>query len=147
MRLKDDKGTTVKLGDIVELETTSGEKFKLPCVEIVGNRTFFDDGYSRLQMNNSTGSILILNDGRGGRGEKKVIMKEVKNLILENKFSYHKPFGDQLERYEKIRSAGLELAKVVDSLCPKSSEKSLAMTKIEEVIMWSNKSIAINEKE
>ena len=38
-----------------------------------------------------------------------------------------------------------ELAYLIDELCPASREKSLALTKIEESIMWANASIARNE--
>ena len=37
-----------------------------------------------------------------------------------------------------------ELAYLIDDLCPKSREKSLAITKIEEAMMWANASIARN---
>ena len=73
--------------------------------------------------------------------------KEVKDLILENRFTYHKPIGNQPKRYVQIRSAGFEFVKVIDKCCPESREKSLAVTKIEEAIMWANASIARNEKE
>jgi hypothetical protein len=66
---------------------------------------------------------------------------------IENNFTYHKPFGNQPERYEKLRSKAKELANLILELCPKSREKSLAFTKLEESIMWANSSIARNEKE
>ncbi len=66
---------------------------------------------------------------------------------IENNFTYHKPFGDQSERYEKLRNKAKELALLILELCPESREKSLANTKLEESIMWANSSIARNEKE
>jgi len=64
---------------------------------------------------------------------------------LENRFSYHPPKDDQAARYQNIRAGGLWLASMINELCPDSQEKSLAMTKLREVVMWANASIAVNE--
>ena len=66
---------------------------------------------------------------------------------LENNFTYHRPFGNQSERYELIRSKAKELAEVLVSLCPESRELSVSLTELETSIMWANASIARNEKE
>ena len=66
---------------------------------------------------------------------------------IENIFTYHKPFGDQPERYVEIRQKARELAFTLEALCPESREKSIAMTNLQQAIMWANASIAINEKE
>ena len=66
---------------------------------------------------------------------------------LENNFTYHRPFGNQLERYELIRSKAKELAEVLVALCPESRELSISLTELETSIMWANASIARNEKE
>lgn len=66
---------------------------------------------------------------------------------LENKFTYHKPFGDQPERYESIRAKAKELAELLLLKCPGSRELSLALTSLEESVFWANASIARNEKE
>lgn len=64
---------------------------------------------------------------------------------LDNSFKYHAPFGDQAERYERIRSAGLDLVTIICGLTPPSREQSLAITAIEEAIMRANQAIALNE--
>lgn len=66
---------------------------------------------------------------------------------LKNIFTYHKPKADQPERYERLRSMALDLAMQINLDCPESREKSLAVTKLQEAIMWANASIAINEKD
>lgn len=66
---------------------------------------------------------------------------------IDNIFTYHKPFGNQPERYQEIRNAGKLLADTVNQYCPDSREKSLAITNIQQAIMWANASIAINEEE
>lgn len=64
---------------------------------------------------------------------------------IENKFTYHAPKADQPKRYEKIRGEAKEFAKLIEECCPESREKSLAMTKLEEAVMWANASIARHE--
>ena len=69
-------------------------------------------------------------------------MEQCINQTLENNFKYHTPKADQPEKYNKIREKAKELAYLIDDLCPNSREKSLANTKLEEVSMWANASIA-----
>ena len=64
---------------------------------------------------------------------------------IENNFTYHSPKPGQPERYEIIRSKVYEAAAYINGACPDSREKSLAMTKLEEAVMWANASIARNE--
>lgn len=64
---------------------------------------------------------------------------------LANRFTYHAPREGQVERYEEIRAKGLLFALEVFGSCPESREKSLALTKIDEAVMWANASIARNE--
>jgi len=65
---------------------------------------------------------------------------------LENNFTYHKPFGTQTERYEELREMAKGLAMTYLEHCPESRERSLALTKLEESVMWANAAIARNEK-
>lgn len=64
---------------------------------------------------------------------------------LDNNFKYHAPQGDQTDRYQAIRDQAKELAELINKTCPESREKSLAMTNIEQGVMWANASIARNE--
>lgn len=65
---------------------------------------------------------------------------------LENRFTYHPPITDQEVRYQQIRDFGHGLATVINGHAPDSREKALALTKIEEAVMWANAAIARNEK-
>ncbi|WP_100523371.1 Acb2/Tad1 domain-containing protein [Mycobacteroides abscessus] len=67
------------------------------------------------------------------------------NEQLENNFKYHAPTGDKVTRHEQVREKCKELAYEVEKLCPNSRERSLALTKIEEAMMWANAAIARNE--
>lgn len=64
---------------------------------------------------------------------------------LANRFSYHAPIGDQTQRYEAIRARAKDFAALLNGFCPDSREKSLAVTALEEAVMWANASIARNE--
>ena len=45
------------------------------------------------------------------------------NEQIANIFSYHAPVADQPERYASLRSKALELALLIQKLCPESREK------------------------
>lgn len=64
---------------------------------------------------------------------------------IERNFTYHAPKKGQPERYETIREIAKGFAMFIDENCPDSREKSLALTKLEESVMWANASIARNE--
>ena len=61
---------------------------------------------------------------------------------LVNRFTYHPPKDGQAEQYEQIRATGLYLANLINAQCPESREKSLAVTHIEDAVMWANAAIA-----
>lgn len=63
---------------------------------------------------------------------------------IENRFTYHSPTGDQPQRYEQLRAKAKELAIMIRDLCPDSRERSVAMTSLEDSVMWANASIARN---
>lgn len=66
------------------------------------------------------------------------------NTQIENNFCYHAPKEGQPEKYEAIREKAKELAYLIDQECPGSREKSLAMTNLEQSVMWANAAIARN---
>lgn len=64
---------------------------------------------------------------------------------IDEVFSYHPPKDDQPQRYQELRAKAKELAKLIDSHCPESPERSVALRKLRESVMWANAAIAINE--
>lgn len=64
---------------------------------------------------------------------------------IDNSFTYHAPKDTQPGRYELLRRKARELAIEIVDKTPPSREQSLAITKLEECIMWANKAIACNE--
>ncbi|CAN7360417.1 Acb2/Tad1 domain-containing protein [Paenibacillus sp. LjRoot56] len=66
------------------------------------------------------------------------------NPGIENNFMYHGPKEGQTEKYEAIRAKAKELAYLIDELCPRSREQSVAMTNLETTMFWANAAIARN---
>lgn len=58
-------------------------------------------------------------------------------------FKHHDFDENQVEKSNDIRQAAEDLAAVIVLRCVPSREKSLAMTKLEECVMWANKSLAL----
>jgi hypothetical protein len=53
------------------------------------------------------------------------------------------PTAEGIERIEHVRQLGRDLATAVVLNCPPSRERSLALTHLEETVMWSTKSIVL----
>lgn len=62
---------------------------------------------------------------------------------LEHRFAFH-PAATQEKRDEhtSIRQACHEAAKRINELAPDGREKALAITKLEEAMMWANAAVA-----
>jgi hypothetical protein len=67
---------------------------------------------------------------------------EIMKDRIENNFTYHEPNKDKTLKYQVIRDYAKEFAYRIENHCPDSREKSLAMTKLEEAVMWANAAIA-----
>lgn len=68
------------------------------------------------------------------------------SIDIENLFTYHPPKPDQIPRFEQIREAGKDFATLLNDCAPGSPERSTALAKIREAVMWANAAIACNEK-
>ncbi len=64
---------------------------------------------------------------------------------IETRFMYHAPQGSQPMRYEQIRGLARVLATLIVEKTPESREQSLALTALEEAVMWANAAIARRE--
>lgn len=66
-------------------------------------------------------------------------------IDIEKNFTYHAPTQSKISLYSEIRLYAKKMAELFEMNCPESREKSLAMTKLEEAVMWANASIARND--
>lgn len=64
------------------------------------------------------------------------------NQELDIRFTYYPPKPDQILKFQSLRSLAKELACEIEYSCPECREKSLALTKVEEAVMWANAAIA-----
>ena len=64
------------------------------------------------------------------------------NEELKKRFEYHSVNEDQIETMEEIRRKFIELAMLIDELCPVSREKALSLTNLETASFYANASIA-----
>lgn len=62
-----------------------------------------------------------------------------------NKFTYHPPNEDHINRLKVVREEAREMAFTLNANCPASYEFDEAMKKLEEVVMWANASIVRNK--
>jgi hypothetical protein len=61
---------------------------------------------------------------------------------LQNWFTYHAPTQNDMEKYLRVRSAALSLARVIMEECPNGADKTTAIRKVREAVMTANASIA-----
>lgn len=59
---------------------------------------------------------------------------------MKHPFDYHRPTDEQVKQIDTVRKGCKELHSTLLAL-PASRERSLAITKLEEVSMWANKGI------
>jgi hypothetical protein len=62
---------------------------------------------------------------------------------LKNRFEYHQPPSPQVaQAHQTVRESCFALADELNDLLPEGREKSLAVTNLEQVMMWANAAIA-----
>lgn len=66
-------------------------------------------------------------------------------MNLKKRFTYHPPKAGQPEKYELLRACAYSFAADIYTQAPDCRERSLAITKLEEAVMWANAAIARNE--
>ena len=68
----------------------------------------------------------------------------IPNEELADRFRYHAPSEDGVQRHATLSEVMTMAARVVYDLCPNGREKSLALTKLEEAKMWASAAVARN---
>lgn len=61
---------------------------------------------------------------------------------LHNRFTYHPPTPEQIEKYTEIRDTARNFAILLEGICPDSREKALALTNLDQTVFWANAAIA-----
>lgn len=56
----------------------------------------------------------------------------------------HRPTDEAIERIERLREVAIDLGEHIERVCPDTRERALAITKLEETVMWAVASIARN---
>ena len=75
-------------------------------------------------------------------GVKMAVKMTIEDLDIENRFTYHKPTEEQASKYPVIRDKAKDLAYIIKENVPAGREQALALTKLEEVVMWANAGIS-----
>lgn len=66
---------------------------------------------------------------------------------VDHNLTNHPPVNDGVvAMFEAIRTAGKALGYAIAELCPESRERSLAITNLEQTIMWAVAAIARNQE-
>lgn len=64
---------------------------------------------------------------------------------IAHRFTHHQPKGGQLDSYQIMRGQTQSLAELFTMNVPPGRERALAITKLEEAVMWANAGIARGE--
>lgn len=65
---------------------------------------------------------------------------------LDRRFDYHPPRDDQARlAHESVRAGCKALAQFLDAKLPDGREKALAITHLEDAMMWANAAVARGE--
>lgn len=66
---------------------------------------------------------------------------------IDRDFKHYSLKKSQISKFAELAEMARQFARMINEYCPNGREKSSALTKIEESIMWTNASIARNENE
>jgi hypothetical protein len=61
---------------------------------------------------------------------------------LTRRFAYHPPTPERVRQHEAIRAAFLRAAEEIDEPVPDGHEKALALTHLQDAMMWSHAAVA-----
>ena len=65
---------------------------------------------------------------------------------IHDRFTYHPPSERGVQRHAKLTVGFVDLATVIDAVCPDGREKSLVMTNLEQAKFWASAAVARNEE-
>ena len=65
---------------------------------------------------------------------------------MSNPFEYRQMSDEQIKASNELRVAALVFHNLLQKDCPQGRYKSLALTSLEECLLWANKSICFDDK-
>ena len=65
--------------------------------------------------------------------------------MIDKQFAYHKPSDEGLDKITQIRTAFSSVLHVIESTCPPSRHRSVAITELETAAMWAIKAVVFND--
>lgn len=65
---------------------------------------------------------------------------------IPNRFSFHPATGEKAKFHDEVRENHLALALWIETAIPDSRERSLALTALQESMMWCNAAVAYRTK-
>ena len=66
---------------------------------------------------------------------------------IDKPFAYHKPSVKGAFAIDHLRTVFSEAARVVESTCPESRQRAIALTELETAAMWAIKAVVFNDPE
>lgn len=61
---------------------------------------------------------------------------------IDHVFKYHPPKPEQIQQYTNLRDAARDFALFIEEICPPSADRTIAIRKVREAVMFANASIA-----
>lgn len=65
---------------------------------------------------------------------------------IDKTFAYHKPSEDGLARITSLREAFSAVKRTIETKCPESRQRSVALTELETAAMWAIKAVVFNDQ-
>jgi|ERR1044071_561421 len=74
-----------------------------------------------------------------------VTEQELATMPIEKAFAYHKPSPDGLTKVNALREAFSAVKAAIETHCPESRQRSVALTELETAAMWAIKAVVFND--
>jgi hypothetical protein len=71
--------------------------------------------------------------------------EEAATRHIDKPFAYHNPSADGLKRITVLREQFSTVKRTIESTCPASRERSVAITELETAAMWAIKAVVFND--
>jgi len=66
-------------------------------------------------------------------------------MPIDKPFAYHKPSPAGLDKITDLREGFSSLKTIIETVCPESRHRSVAITELETAAMWAIKAVVFND--